>query len=120
MLATSNFTIDEKKEKLIKPSKEAFFVMGQDPDKVRGGYDVDDAFLGDVTELNLWDRVLGEKEIERMATCANFPRGNAMEWDREKFKINKALVKNLDEKGSVCEKGNQLFLFPSLVSIAEV
>ena len=39
------------------------FVIGQEPDSLRGGYTADQAFYGHIAELNMWDKVMDEVEI---------------------------------------------------------
>ena len=41
-----------------------------------------------------------------------------MTWERQKFKINKAEVKILENKETLCENSNELFVFVKLVSLA--
>ena len=49
------------------------------------GYDVDQAFRGDITELNMWDKILDETDIDRMAQCRYFPKGNVVSWEKSKL-----------------------------------
>ena len=86
---------------------------------MRGGYDIEQVFIGDITELNMWDKILEDQDIEKMAHCTYFPKGNVVTWDKTKFKINKAQVKMLEERKAVCKKSKQLFMFASRMSLVE-
>ena len=55
---------------------ESAFIIGQEPDQIRGQYEVDQLFNGDIAELNIWDAVLDNKMIFDMAKCNILPRGN--------------------------------------------
>ena len=46
-------------------------IFGQEPDIMRGEYDKKEAFLGNVAELNIWNRILSANEILQMASCRN-------------------------------------------------
>ena len=37
-------------------------VIGHDQDKIEGGFVADQAFVGNVTELNVWSTVLSESD----------------------------------------------------------
>ena len=37
---------------------------GQEPDIIRGGYEIDQTYQGNITELNMWDKVLNETTIK--------------------------------------------------------
>ena len=37
---------------------------GQEPDIIRGGYEIDQTYQGNITELNMWDKVLNETTKE--------------------------------------------------------
>ena len=54
------------------------WIIGQEQDKVGGGFDVPQAFGGELTEVNVWDRVLSPAEINNLASsCAsNNMQGN--------------------------------------------
>ena len=62
----------------IKPGGTA--VVGQDQDTVGGGFKADDAFVGEVTQLNLWDRVLSESEIVAQYRKCRILHGSVIEW----------------------------------------
>ena len=40
------------------------FIIGQEPDSFRGGFDWNQAFRGDISEMNVWDYVLNDEIIE--------------------------------------------------------
>ena len=71
------------------------WIIGQEQDKVGGGFKPDKAFGGELTELNVWDRVLSTAEITKLTlTCSsNNTQGNYlaygdfhMEGNVERFK----------------------------------
>ena len=68
-------------------------VIGQDQDKVGGDFDIGDSFgPGEVTEVNLWSRVLSGDEIAaQKANCDIAQAGLVLSWGQ--FKGNVTGVK---------------------------
>ena len=68
-------------------------IIGQDQDKVGGGFDIEDSFgPGEVTEVNLWSRVLSGDEIAaQKANCDIAQAGLVLSWGQ--FKGNVTGVK---------------------------
>ena len=46
------------------------FSIGQEPDAFRGEYDAGQAFRGNISEINLWDYVLPDKNVEAVSEKA--------------------------------------------------
>ena len=60
-------------------------VIGQDQGTIRGGFSIRKLFQGKATELNIWNRILPEKDILSMSECKQFPKGNVVSWNKEIF-----------------------------------
>ena len=98
-------------------SDEAFdyaFVIGQEPDapSPRGAFDTEQVFVGDITELNMWNYTLKESDIKRKGICKNFDRGNIISWELDQFIVNKVKVEDLDNLEDLCKSVDQLLIFP--------
>ena len=53
------------------------WVIGQDQDSLGGGFQERDSFKGILTEVNIWNRVLGSDEIKSFANdCDSLVQGN--------------------------------------------
>ena len=53
------------------------WVIGQDQDSIGGGFHAKDSFKGILTEVNIWNRVLGFDEIKSFANdCDSLVQGN--------------------------------------------
>ncbi|KAI8504762.1 hypothetical protein Bbelb_178800 [Branchiostoma belcheri] len=59
------------------------WILGQDQDAVGGGFDADQAFTGELSGVNLWDRVLSPAEIA--ADCSY--HGNVIDWDTTNIRV---------------------------------
>jgi hypothetical protein len=55
-------------------------VIGQDQDTVGGGFQPEESFLGDLTGINIWNRVLGPNEISTMSRVCGTGQGNVLSW----------------------------------------
>ena len=61
------------------------FIIGQEPDppSPRGGFEKEQVFVGDITELNIWNFTLDENLIMDMGKCKKFENGNIISWNLE-------------------------------------
>lgn len=59
-------------------------VIGQDQDTVGGGFDADQSFVGDVTEVNVWRTVLSEERIVKQYNRCNITDGSVVQWSQFK------------------------------------
>ena len=56
-------------------------VIGQDQDKVGGGFQLVDCFgPGEVTEVNLWGRVLSASDIAAQNANCHIPQAGLVHW----------------------------------------
>ncbi|XP_070538120.1 neuronal pentraxin-1-like isoform X2 [Ptychodera flava] len=55
-------------------------VLGQDQDSVGGGYDADQAFIGEMTAFNMWSRSLNDVEIAQVAKNCSIG-GDVFAWN---------------------------------------
>ncbi|XP_019624993.1 PREDICTED: uncharacterized protein LOC109470471 [Branchiostoma belcheri] len=59
------------------------WILGQDQDRVGGGFEASQSFIGELSEVNLWDRVLSPAEIA--ADCSY--HGNVIDWDTTNIRV---------------------------------
>ncbi|XP_078698216.1 oncoprotein-induced transcript 3 protein-like isoform X2 [Branchiostoma floridae x Branchiostoma belcheri] len=59
------------------------WILGQDQDRVGGGFEASQSFIGKMSEVNLWDRVLSPAEIA--ADCSY--HGNVIDWDTTNIRV---------------------------------
>ncbi|KAJ0015780.1 hypothetical protein NQD34_014070 [Periophthalmus magnuspinnatus] len=62
----------------IKPG--GVIILGQEQDVVGGRFDAGQAFVGELSQVNIWDRVLKPSEIQCMANCSTYLPGNIIPW----------------------------------------
>ncbi|XP_070546061.1 uncharacterized protein [Ptychodera flava] len=64
-------------------------ILGQDQDEVEGKFNVKQAFQGDMTEFNLWNRFISQQEIQllMMSTCGIGDRDVIVSWQWSTFQL---------------------------------
>ena len=55
-------------------------VLGQDQDKEGGGFQASQAFVGRMTSVDVWSKVLPAQEISRMSRSCGLGYGDVMRW----------------------------------------
>ncbi|XP_037112980.1 neuronal pentraxin-2a isoform X1 [Syngnathus acus] len=55
-------------------------VLGQEQDIVGGRFDATQAFVGELSQFNMWDRVLRPADIACLANCSAYMPGNVVPW----------------------------------------
>ena len=56
-------------------------MLGQDQDSLGGGFHADDSMKGMLMNVNVWDRVLTENEINALSKCCRAGEGNVYKWE---------------------------------------
>ncbi|KAG6935154.1 neuronal pentraxin 2 [Chelydra serpentina] len=62
----------------IKPG--GVLILGQEQDTVGGRFDATQAFVGEMSQFNIWDRVLKAEDILNIANCSTNMPGNIIPW----------------------------------------
>ncbi|OCT61569.1 neuronal pentraxin-2 [Xenopus laevis] len=62
----------------IKPG--GILILGQEQDTVGGRFDATQAFVGEMSQFNIWDRVLKAEEIGNISNCTYNMPGNIIPW----------------------------------------
>ena len=63
-----------------KDIKEGALVLGQDQDSYLGGYQKFQSFQGNLTSVNMWDKILPSDEIAMLAKKCPSGEGNVIKW----------------------------------------
>ena len=58
------------------------WVVGQDQDSVGGGFDANQMLLGEIADVNIWDKELSYPDIQEFSkSCQCKLRGNVKSWN---------------------------------------
>ncbi|XP_059839510.1 adhesion G-protein coupled receptor D2 [Hypanus sabinus] len=64
------------------------FIIGQEQDTFGGSFKKDESFIGSITQLHIWDRLLNASEIQALAgDCVVVPLGLYFQWNLSAFEI---------------------------------
>ena len=116
----ANETIPFQYRTLWRGSKngtETGFIIGQEQDEIGSGYDPGQAFMGDIAEVNIWDKFLEPALIHSMAKCEISLHGNVKKWKISQLNINEVkLVNNVDNK-LFRQPDRNFVIFPQRMSL---
>ncbi|XP_043567290.1 neuronal pentraxin-2-like isoform X1 [Chiloscyllium plagiosum] len=63
-------------------------ILGQEQDSVGGRFDATQAFVGELSHFNIWDRILTLEDIRSMANCSANLAGNIIPWIDNNVVVN--------------------------------
>jgi len=55
-------------------------VLGQEQDSLGGSFSPEEAFTGDLSQLNVWDKVLSPQDIYNLVRSCHGKQGNVKAW----------------------------------------
>jgi hypothetical protein len=111
-----------KNEIILQNSSEMYdfaLIFGQEPDKIKGGFDPFQAFIGDLAELNIWNYVLNGTEILNMGKCNIRRKGNVVAWKKQNITIHNVEIKDLEDASALCSTKRNFVIFPDLVRFSQ-
>ncbi|XP_021435889.2 serum amyloid P-component [Oncorhynchus mykiss] len=77
-------------------------ILGQDQDSYGGHFDKGQSFIGQLTDVHMWNYVLSPCEIQRFTSDLNFTPGNVLNWRSLEYTINGHVV--LENKQTPCQE----------------
>ncbi|XP_018425560.1 PREDICTED: neuronal pentraxin-1-like [Nanorana parkeri] len=75
----------------IKPG--GVFILGQEQDTLGGRFDATQAFVGEISDFNMWSHILTPGEIYKLATCAAHSTGDVIEWTESSMELHGGVSK---------------------------
>lgn len=74
-------------------SGDGTIIIGQDPDSNLGDFEKKQSFVGEITDVHMWDSVLGPGQIKQVyENQALGDRGNVLDWNSLKYNISGNVV----------------------------
>ena len=111
-----------KNQNIIKNSSEVYdsaLIFGQEPDVMRGDFDSQQSFMGDLAEFNLWNYVLDVNLIIDLATCQSLQKGNVVAWKREQIQKHNVIIEDMKDPTTFCTIEKSFVIFPKRKSFVE-
>ncbi|XP_074552518.1 C-reactive protein-like isoform X2 [Halichoeres trimaculatus] len=62
-------------------------ILGQDPDNYFGDFDANQSFVGEITDVNMWDSVLPDSAIRNVFANEKVTKGNVFDWESTEIRI---------------------------------
>lgn len=72
---------------------EGTVLLGQDPDSYLGDFDAKQSFVGEISDLNMWDFVLSESQMKALQSHdSSVPKGNVFAWESVQYQIHGKVI----------------------------
>jgi len=55
-------------------------ILGEEQDEIGGGFNTEESFIGDVSQMNIFDYTLSENDIYNLAYSCDHVKGNVAAW----------------------------------------
>ena len=95
-------------------------LFGQEPDTIRGGFEKDEAYLGHMSEFNIWNRTLSDKDILNMALCKTNMKGNIVAWEKSGLLRHSVAIEDVKYISHFCENSQTKYvIFPEKMRFSE-
>lgn len=79
-------------------------IVGQEQDAYGGGFDRNDSFEGDITDLHMWDRVVSACDLRSYMNQGSFSPGNLLNWNNLNFDVSgNVSIQDADFEEPVCQ-----------------
>ncbi|KAI5621598.1 neuronal pentraxin-1, partial [Silurus asotus] len=75
----------------IKPG--GVFILGQEQDTLGGRFDATQSFVGEMSDLQVWSRVLNSQEINNQASCSSHLTGDVIAWSESIVELHGGVTK---------------------------
>ncbi|XP_027897205.1 pentraxin fusion protein-like [Xiphophorus couchianus] len=72
-------------------------ILGQDPDSFLGEFDAKQSFVGEISDVTMWDSVLSDHAIQSLFNGRRVEKGNVFDWETvELIPFGEVEVMNVD------------------------
>lgn len=82
---------------------EISIIIGQEQDQFKGGFNTNDSFEGDISDLHMWDHIVSACDIRSYLNQGSFSPGNLLSWNSLNYTVSgNVFIQNADFKEQVC------------------
>ncbi|XP_064113366.1 uncharacterized protein LOC135220009 isoform X1 [Macrobrachium nipponense] len=94
------------------------YIIGQEQDEPGGGFQRDQSYNGEITQLNFWSRELNKVTIQKMSECTHQEEGDALPWTHQSWKISGDVTWVTYKQKEICNQSKRrLVIFPDRFTI---
>lgn len=76
-------------------------MSGQEQDEIGGGFNAEESYIGDISQMNIWKRVLSNNEVYNLAQSCDHARGDVVAW--ADFREDLSGVYTITPKSYACQ-----------------
>ena len=95
------------------------FIFGQEPDCLGSCFEKSQAFIGDLSEFNIWNYTLEDSVIASIAICNSSLQGNIISWKKSNMILKKSIIKDVSDGNIFCAEEYRYAIFPIKVKFPE-
>ena len=106
-----NVTNDDLALKASYEVIDAALIVGQEPDSMRGGFNRREAYLGQLSEFNIWNYTLDDSDIVDMALCKKLQKGNIVAWEKSSWVLSNVVIEDIQD-ALFCIRQQQYLIVP--------
>ena len=112
-------TKDDLALKASKEMSDSALIFGQEQDKIRGGFGKAEAYIGHLSEFNIWNSTLSDKDILDMALCKKQMKGNIVAWEKSGLLPHNVIVDDINDISYFCHNSPKYVIFPVRMNFLE-
>ena len=100
--------------------KNGHLILGQDHDNHKGGYQESQSYAGLIADLQIWDQILSENEIQTLLHCKSISNSPFLTWNPESWTLNdKVRIETLATKEVCNYESDKKFLISDPLTYLE-
>ena len=106
----------------LKPSSEMSkysLIFGQEQDEIGGGFQKGEAYIGHLSEFNIWNFTLSDKQVLDMASCRAMLKGNVVPWEKSGLLTHNVIIKDIKDIGTFCNNITEYVIFTKKMKFSE-
>ena len=114
LVNSETLVLDHTTKHKLQPQKifQEALIFGQEPDDMMGEFDPLEAFIGDLSEFNIWNFQVQQNSIQDMAKCKKVKKGNIVSWDKENWEMTEVAIEDGKMVDTFCKPLEKIILFP--------
>ena len=94
-------------------------IFGQEQDSIRGSFERGESYIGHLSEFNIWNFTLSDKDISGMASCQTHMKGNVVAWEKSGLITHNVIIEDIEDISNLCKHISKFVIFPHKMKFTE-
>ena len=94
-------------------------IFGQEQDEIGGGFQKGEAYIGHLSEFNIWNFTLSDKQVLDMASCTAILKGNVLAWEKSGLLTHNVNMKDIKDIALFCNNSTEYVIFTKKMKFSE-